>query len=87
MSIFNSLQKRMQNENSFSPINFNQFCYKLKAIRKKTAGIIMLVQYQLSKIQVNCEATESEKTESIMIKSCYVTSRYSMMTHPFHIWK
>ena len=32
------------------------------------AGIVMLVQYELSKIQVNCEATESEKkTESIMI--------------------
>ena len=37
MKIFNSLQKRMQNEKFFSPINFNQFCYKLKAIRKKTA--------------------------------------------------
>ena len=47
----------------------------------------MLVQDELSKIQVNCEATESEKTESIMIKSCNVTLSYSTMTHHFHMWK
>ena len=47
----------------------------------------MLVQDEFLKNQVNCGATESEKTESIMIKSCYVTLSYSMMTHHFHIWK
>ena len=47
----------------------------------------MLVQEELSKIEVNGGATESEKTESIMIKSCYLTLSYSTMTHHFHIWK
>ena len=45
------------------------------------ADIVMLVQDELSKIQVNCGSTESEITESIMIKSCYVTYSYSMTTH------
>ena len=36
----------------------------------------MLVQDELGKNQVNCGATESEKTESIMIKSCYVSLSY-----------
>ena len=50
------------------------------------ADIVMLVQDELSRIRVNCGATESEKTESIRIKSCYVTLSYSTMTHNFHIW-
>ena len=51
------------------------------------AGIVMLVQEKLSKIQVNCGETDSEITECIMIKSRYVTLSYSTMTHHFHIWK
>ena len=47
----------------------------------------MLVQEELSKIELKYGATESDKTESIMVKSCYVTLSYSTMTHHFHIWK
>ena len=46
----------------------------------------MLVQDELSKIQENCGATDSEKTEIIRIKSCNVILSYSTMAHNFHIW-